>query len=121
MLSPMITVPMETVMKKNLFFDSNLEGSQEFLGVRMDKRMANGLRVIRVLNTLDQLDPGGFFRKERRAAPASVRLASFFTGVKPPSVSPERELLSRVVRRRDQLQREFGRIKSRERRERMNR
>jgi hypothetical protein len=121
MLSPMITVPMETVMKKNLFCDSNLEGSQEFLGVRMDKRMANGLRVIRVLNTLDQLDPGGFFRKERRAAPASVRLASFFTGVKPPSVSPERELLSRVVRRRDQLQREFGRIKSRERRERMNR
>lgn len=119
MTTPFLTVPAETMLKKNMYFDSDLVGPQEFLGLRLDKRTVNALRTVRLLNFLDQLDPFELFRTERGAPGKLERVSAALTGLKPAVASPEREVLSRTVRRRDQLQQEWGRIRSLELRKRL--
>lgn len=104
MIHPLPKVLIENQTGKNVFFDADLNGQGEFLGRQMDRKTINLLRVSRVLNEFDQLDPFGTFRKTRERGSTFNRVNRVLTGLRPSIASPERERLSRVTRRREQLQ-----------------
>jgi hypothetical protein len=111
-LRPELQIALETGIGRDVFFDQELKGTQEFLGMKMDTKLVNILRTCRFLSTLDSLDPLGMTRKERMSAPALSRLTAFATGLKPTIVSPERERISRTFEREEDLRKRLGRARS---------
>lgn len=118
MMHPLPKVLLENQFGKSMYFDADLEGQSEFLGMQMDRKTINMLRTVRLLNELDAMDPFGTFRKTRDAATWSSKLMRLSTGLRPQIASPEKERLRRLTERRDQLQAILGQAKARERKER---
>ena len=97
MLSPFIKAPVEWIMNKSLFFNSDVERSpretQEFMGMRMRRREINALRNIRWANTMDRLIFDDRFDGKQK-------LANFlFSKVYPVDVTKQREFEAYKVER----------------------
>lgn len=89
MLTPILKAPVQWAANYNLFFKSQVEKTPgelgEFLSISMRKKTIDLLRNIRILNTIDRLNPGNVFgtdRTFRLDLPQKERWVSFFTGLK---------------------------------------
>lgn len=88
MLSPLLKLPIETALKRNFFFDQELDGTAEFMGREMPATVANALQNVRLLAEFDRLnwfsEMGFSTRRLRPETEGEVgqRIARLFTGAK---------------------------------------